>query len=78
MPLTNLAASEGRLKHLNPKQHPSYPDVLVVVGRVSFDVKGVFHDGYLPILMSQSRTAWLIMTWAHNQDHAGVDITFQT
>jgi len=46
MPLTNLAASGGRLKHLNPKQHPSYPDVLVVVGRVSFDVKGVFHDEF--------------------------------
>ena len=78
MPLTNLAASEGRLKHLNPKQHPDYPDLLVVTGRVSLDRKVGFHGEFLPILMSQFRTAWLIMVWAHNQDHAGIDTTFQT
>ena len=78
MPETNLAASEGKLRHLNPKQHPVYPDVLVVVGRVSHGFQHLFQKDFLPIIMSSTRTAWLIMSWAHNQDHAGVDITFQT
>ena len=28
--------------------------------------------------MAKTRSAWLIMLWAHNVDHAGVDTTFQT
>ena len=75
MPATNVAVSEGKLKNLNPQQHPKYPDVLVVIGRVTLYR---FGDNYLPILMSGTRTAWLIMLWSHNQDHAGIDTTFQT
>ena len=78
MPATNHAAAEGKLRHLDPKAHPKYPDVLVVIGRASQGFQSLFHNGFLPILMASARTAWLIMMWAHSQDHAGVDTTFQT
>ena len=78
MPATNHAAAEGKLRHLDPKAHPRYPDVLVVIGRASQGFQSLFHNGFLPILMASTRTAWLIMMWAHSQDHAGVDTTFQT
>ena len=75
---TNRAAIAGKLKHLSPLQHSMYPDMLVVVGRAVTGFKQFFQKSYLPILMSGTRTAFLIMLWAHNLDHAGVDITFQT
>ena len=78
MPETNKAALAGKLKHLSPLQHSMYPDMLVVVGRAVTGFKQFFQKSYLPILMSGTRTAFLIMLWAHNLDHAGVDITFQT
>ena len=78
MPETNRAAIAGKLKHLSPLQHSMYPDMLVVVGRAVTGFKQFFQKSYLPILMSGTRTAFLIMLWAHNLDHAGVDITFQT
>ena len=78
MPFTNKAASEGKLKHLSPYQHPVHSDILVVTGRASSGLQRYFQKDYLPILMSKTRTAYLIMLWAHNQDHGGVDNTFQT
>ena len=78
MPATNKAAAEGRLRNLNPKQHFKYPDMLVVVGRAVAGFQNMFQKEFLPILMAKTRTAWLIMLWAHNVDHAGVDTTFQT
>ena len=78
MPATNKAAMEGKLKHLSPKQHGLYPDMLVVVGRAAAGMQHHFQKEYLPIIMAKTRTAWMIMLWSHCQDHAGVDITFQT
>ena len=78
MPATNKAAMEGKLKHLSPKQHRLYPDMLVVVGRAASGMRHHFQQDYLPILMAKTRTAWLIMLWSHCQDHGGVDTTFQT
>ena len=78
MPETNRAASVGKLKHLSPMIHSQYSDMLVVVGRAVKGFQQLFQRDYLPILMSTTRTAWLIMCWAHNMDHSGVDITFQT
>ena len=59
-------------------QHPKYSDMLVVVGRSVSGLKQYFQKDYLPILMSSTRTAWLVMLWAHCEDHAGVDVTLQT
>ena len=78
MPETNRAAVQGRLKHLSPMQHTKYPDMLVVVGRATAGLQHYFQRDYLPIVMSITRTGYLIMLWAHNNDHGGVDITFQT
>ena len=78
MPATNKAAAAGKLKHLSPMQHSRYPDMLVVVGRVSQGFQSLFQKEYLPILMSSTRTAWLVMVWAHCLDHTGVDLTYQT
>ena len=78
MPATNKAAAAGKLKHLSPMQHSRYRDMLVVVGRVSQGFQSLFQKEYLPILMSSTRTAWLVMLWAHCLDHAGVDLTYQT
>ena len=77
MPATNLAASQGKLKHLNPQQHFKYPDMLVVVGRAVAGFQNLFQKDFLPIIMAKTRTAWLVMVWAHCQDHAGVDTSFQ-
>ena len=78
MPATNKAAMEGKLKHITPFQHEKYPDMLVVVGRAVSGFQQYFQKDYLPILMSNTRTAFLIMLWAHSVDHSGVDVTFQT
>ena len=75
MPDTNKAALEGRLKHLSPMQHPRYPDMLVVVGRAVAGLRHHFQKDFLPILISGTRTAYLIMLWAHCEDHAGVDVS---
>ena len=78
MPATNKAAVEGRLKHLSPMQHVKYPDMLVVVGRAVKGLQLNYQKEYLPILMSKTRVAWLIMLWSHCLDHGGVDTTVQT
>lgn len=78
MPDTNKAALEGRLKHLSPMQHPRYPDMLVVVGRAAAGLRHHFQKDFLPILISGTRTSYLVMLWAHNEDHGGVDVSFQT
>ena len=78
MPATNKALLQGRLKHLSPMKHTKYEDMVVVVGRASKGFQQLFQKEYLPVIMSSTRTAWLIMMWAHNQDHSGVDNTYLT
>ena len=78
MPATNKAGLEGRLNHLTPKKHDVYEDVVVVTGRALEGLKYYLQKEYLPIIMSSTRTAQLITLWAHNRDHAGVDITYMT
>ena len=53
-------------------------DMVVVVGRASKGFKQLFQKEYLHVIMSSTRTAWLIMMWAHSQDHSGVDNTHLT
>ena len=78
MPETNRAAVQGKLKHLSPRQHSKYPDMLVVVGRAAPGMQSLFKREYLPIIMSTTRTAYLVMLWAHCVDHAGFDVSYQT
>ena len=78
MPATNKAGSEGKLKHLTPKKHDLYEDVIVVTGRALDGMKHYLQRDYLPVLMSATRTAQLVTLWAHGRDHAGVDVTFLT
>ena len=78
MPATNQAAGEGKLKHLSPMKHAKYQDMLVVVGRAVQGLQNLFQRDYLPIILAKTRTAYLVMLWAHTMDHAGVDVTYQT
>ena len=78
MPATNLAGSEGKLEHLTPRKHDEYDDVIVVTGRALEGMKHYLHKDYLPVIMSCTRTAQLVILWAHCQDHAGVDVTYMT
>ena len=78
MPATNQAGLEGKLKHLTAKKHDIHEDVIVVTGRALEGMRHYLQRDYLPVIMSSTRTAKLITLWAHNCDHAGVDITFMT
>ena len=77
-PATIEAYKQGKLKTLTPVVHDVYPDVLVVRGRAMEGMKTFFHQEFLPIIMSKTRTGFMIMLWAHEQDHAGVDTTLMT
>ena len=78
MPATNEALVKGKLRHLSPMKHVKYEDMLVVVGRASKGFQHLFQREYLPIIMASTRTAWLVMLWAHGEDHSGVDNTYLT
>ena len=68
-PATLQAMKQEQLKDLTPLQHKSCKDVLVVQGRAMQGLKKFFHQDSLLILMHESRTAFLILLWAHEQDH---------
>ena len=78
MPATNKAGSQGKLKHLTPKKHDEYGDVIVVTGRALEGMRHYLQKDFLPVIMSSTRTAHLVMLWAHDRDHSGVDVTFMT
>ena len=78
MPATNKAGLAGKLKHLTPKKHDIYEDVVVVTGRALEGLRHYLQKDFLPVLMSSTRTAQLVTLWAHTRDHAGVDVTYMT
>ena len=78
MPATNKAGSQGKLKHLTPKKHDKYDDLIVVTGRAAEGLKHYLQKDFLPVIMSSTRTATLVTLWAHDRDHSGVDVTFMT
>ena len=77
-PATMEAHKQGRLRNLSPLIHDENPDVLVLRGRAMDGLKSFFHSEALPILMSTTRLAYLLMLWAHNKDHTAVDMTLMT
>ena len=78
MPATNKAGTEGKLKHLTPKRHDVYGDVVVVTGRALEGMKHYLQRDFLPVIMSSTRSAQLVTLWAHTRDHSGVDVTYMT
>ena len=78
MPATNKAGAQGKLKHLTPKKHDQYDDVIVVTGRAIEGLRHYLQRDFLPVIMSSTRTAHLVVLWAHDRDHAGVDVTYMT
>ena len=77
-PPTLVAQKTGKLANITPLEHPDYPGVLVVKGRAMTGMKTFFGKDHLVILMAETRVAYLITLWAHEQDHSGVDVTAQT
>ena len=73
-----LDGREARLRDLTLVWHHTYPDLLVVRGRGKEGMKRMYGVKFLPILMSSTRTAQMVMLWAHEQDHAGVEYTYAT
>ena len=78
MPATWKAGKEGKLRDLTPVKHHICSDLLVVRGQAEEGMKRMYGVKFLPILMSSTRTAQMVMLWAHEQDHAGVEYTYAT
>ena len=76
MPETKTAWEAGRLKELNVKENND--GIITVEGRASVGMRQFFGQSSLPVIMGSTRVAYLIMLDAHNQDHAGKDITLAT
>ena len=75
MPATREAHAKGKLSKLSLWEHDG---VLVVTGRAQAGLRYYLGADYLPVLMSSTRVAELIMLWAHNRDHSNRDTTLMT
>lgn len=75
MPATRKALTEGKLKQLTTWEKDG---IVVVTGRAEQGLKNYYGSSYLPVIMSSTRTAFLIMLHAHCQDHSNRDVTLAT
>ena len=50
--------------------------IVVVAGRAKDGLQKFFGKKHLPVIMCVSRVAFLIMFWAHKENHNAHDITF--
>ena len=57
---TGAAADNGKLKSLFTEEREG---MIVVVGRAKHGLRKLFGKEYLPVLVSKSRIAYLIMLW---------------
>ena len=69
---TQNAVKEGKLKSLLVEE---IEGLIVVKGRATKGMSKILGKEYLPVIMKQSRVAYLIMLWAHNKNHDSRDIT---
>ena len=69
---TVTARELGRLKNLNVEEKDG---LIVVSGRAKSGLQKFFGKNYLPVLIGSSRVAFLIMLWAHKQNHDARDVT---
>ena len=72
MEMTRDANSNGRLSSLCAEERDG---LIVVCGRAKAGLQKFFGKDYLPVLMGRSRVAYLVMLWAHKQNHDARDIT---
>ena len=69
---TQNAIREGKLKSLPVEEKDG---LIVVKGRASKGMSKILGKEYLPVITKQSRVAFLIMLWAHKQNHDYRDLT---
>ena len=69
---TITALEAGRLKNLNVEEKDG---LIVVAGRAKSGIQRFVGKNYLPVLIGSSRVAFLIMLWAHKQNHDAIDVT---
>ena len=66
------ALEAGRLKKLCVEERDQ---LIVVVGRAKSGIQKFFGKDYLPVLIGSSRVAFLVMLWAHKENHDARDVT---
>ena len=69
---TRAAVKENMLKSLLVEERDG---LTVVVGRAKTGMSKFLGKEYLPVLMRKTRVAFLIMLWAHRENHDYRDIT---
>ena len=69
---TRHALKGGKLRYLLCEEREG---MIVVIGRAKHGLQKFFGKNYLPVIMSHSRVAFLIMLWAHKENHDGRDVT---
>ena len=69
---TRIAAESGKLGHLFCEERDG---MVVVVGRAKQGMQKFFGKEFLPVIVGSSRVAFLIMLWAHMQNHDARDVT---
>ena len=72
---TQEAIDAGKLRDLDIRDSNG---LKVVVGRAKAGLQKFFGKDSLPVIMGSTRVAYLVMLWAHCQDHCGKDITMAT
>ena len=72
MGATIEALKAGKLKELDVRD---VDGMKVVCGRASAGLQNFFGKNHLPILMGNTRVAYLVMLHAHCKDHTGRDVT---
>ena len=72
MPATIDAMKEGKLRELDIRE---VEGLKVVCGRAATGLQKFFGKNYLPVIMGNTRVAYLVMLHAHCKDHAGRDVT---
>ena len=69
---TRHALKDGKLRYLLCEEREV---MIVVIGRAKHGLQEFFGKNYLPVIMSHSRVAFLIMLWAHKENHDVSDVT---
>ena len=72
MPSTYAAYKAGRLAALTLFEEDG---MLRVRGRAGAGLEAAFQQESLPVILAETRVAYLITLWAHDQQHTGRDLT---
>ena len=69
---TATAKENGKLDHLFTVERDN---LIVVVGRAKVALQKFFGQDSLPVIIGSTRIAYLLMLWAHTQNHDARDVT---